>query len=51
MPKCKKCGDYRNILNEEGICIFCQAGVGGKSIEKKTDQYAIGKPLKSAATD
>ena len=51
--RCKKCGEYRKLLNEEGVCIFCSHGPGGRTTEKRSkseQEYRIGKAIKSAVT-
>jgi len=54
MERCKVCGEFRKILDERGVCVFCLRGPGGKTVEKKVkpnQEYAMGKPLRSAAIE
>ncbi len=53
MEQCKQCRKYKKILNDDGICVFCQYGPGGSTTVKKVDpdrMVADGKPLKFVET-
>ena len=51
--QCRQCRQYRSRLNEDGVCIFCSHGPGGRTTKKKSrseQQCRIGKAIKSAVT-
>ena len=44
---CKKCGEQRIILNEEGICVFCEHPVKHGTTIKSSIHHSKGVSVKS----